>query len=82
MNTIELRNHIINQIAGIQDKTVLSAIRDLIESKSTSTVYITTPVQGRKKKEDRQQASEENTSSGEQLEGETDTWCKGKMLIP
>ena len=41
MNTIDLKNILIHQIAGIEDKSFLSAIKNIIDLKSESSLYKT-----------------------------------------
>jgi predicted transcriptional regulator len=78
MTTIELKNILIHRIAGIEDKTFLNAIRTIIESKSESTVYKTTPEQRRRIKESRDQIARGEFFTNEQVEKEVNKWLKEK----
>ncbi len=45
MTTVELKNILIHGIAGINDKSFLTAINTIVEYKSETTIYKTTPEQ-------------------------------------
>jgi len=55
MKKAVLKEIITHRIAGINDKTFLSAINTFIEAKSEPTIYITTPEQKQRIQEAREQ---------------------------
>jgi hypothetical protein len=55
MTTVELKRILMHQIAGINDKSFLEAIRTIIETKSETTIFKTTPEQQKRIKEGRAQ---------------------------
>ncbi|OFX42464.1 MAG: hypothetical protein A2046_08940 [Bacteroidetes bacterium GWA2_30_7] len=78
MTTIQLKNFLIYKIAGINDKSFLSAIKTIIESKSESIVYQTTPAQRKAINEGRKQISRNEYFTNEQVELEIEKWLKEK----
>lgn len=78
MTTIELKNILIHRIAGINDKSFLNAIKTIVDTKSESTVYKTTPEQRLRIKEGREQIARGEYYSNEQVELEIDKWLKEK----
>jgi len=78
MTTIELKNFLIYRIAGINDKNFLNAIKTIVESKTESAVYQTTPEQKERIKEGRKQISSKEYFTNEQVELEVDKWLKEK----
>ncbi len=74
MTTVELKNLLINRIAEINDKSFLSAIKTIIDTKSESTIYKTTPEQRRRIKEGRAQLSKGEGIPNELVEKEIDQW--------
>ena len=75
MKTAELKNIIVHRIAGINDKSFLSAINTIIEAKSESTVYKTTPEQKQRIQEAREQIANDYLTNKE-VEMEIDKWIK------
>ncbi|MGE5394881.1 MAG: hypothetical protein ACM3P1_09055 [Candidatus Saccharibacteria bacterium] len=67
-----------HQIAGINDKTFLEAIRTIIETKSETTIYKTTPEQRKRIKEGRAQIKKGEFLTNEQVEKEIDQWLNEK----
>jgi hypothetical protein len=61
MTIIELKNFLIYRIAGINDKNFLNEIQTIVESKTESAVYQTTPEQKERINEGRKQISIRNT---------------------
>jgi predicted transcriptional regulator len=78
MTTVELKNILIHRIAGINDKSFLIAIKTIIEIKSKSTVYKTTPEQLKDIEEGRAQIAKGEYFTNEQVEMEIDKWLSEK----
>lgn len=78
MTTIELKNFLIYRIAGINDKNFLNAIKTIVESKTESVVYKTTPEQKERINEGQKQISSKKCFTNEQIELEVDKWLKEK----
>lgn len=78
MTTLELKNILIHRIAGINDKSFLNAIKTIIETKSESTVYKTTPEQQQRIKESREQIARGEFFTNEEVENEIGIWLKEK----
>ena len=78
MKTAVLKEIITHKIAGINDKTFLSAINTIIEAKSESTVYITTPEQKQRIQEAREQIARGEFYTNEEVEKEMNEWLKEK----
>lgn len=78
MTTVELKNILIHRIAGINDKSFLTAINTIIETKTDSTIYKTTSEQRKRISEGREQLAKGECFSNEQVEEEIDQWLKEK----
>ena len=78
MTTIELKNILIQRIAGINDKSFLTAINTIVEGKSEATIYNTTPEQREKIILGRSQIAKGESFTNEQVEKEIDKWLKEK----
>ncbi len=78
MKTLELKNILIQRIAGINDKSFLSAINTIIEAKSDSTIYKTNPEQQQKIKEGREQIAKGDFFTNDEVKMEIDKWLKEK----
>lgn len=78
MTTVDLKNILIHQIAGINDKSFLSAIKTIIEAKSESTIYNTTPEQRKMIKEGRGQIAKGEHFTNDHIESEIDKWLNEK----
>jgi hypothetical protein len=76
MITNEFKNILIRRIAGINDKSFLSSINTLIETKSGSSIYQTTAEQCFKILEGRNQITNGESFTNEQVEIEIDQWFK------
>ena len=76
MKTAELKDIIAHRIAGINDKSFLSAINTIIEAKSESTIYKTTPEQKQRIQEAREQIANGDFLTNEEVEKEIDKWIK------
>ncbi len=78
MNTVELKNILIHRIAGINDKSFLNSIKTIIDSKSESITYKTSPKQRLKISEGREQIANSEYFTNEQVELEIEQWLKEK----
>jgi predicted transcriptional regulator len=78
MTTVELKNILMHGIAGINDKTFLTAIKTIIDTKSKTTIYKTTSEQRLKIKEGREQIDKGEFYTNEQVESEIDKWLQEK----
>jgi hypothetical protein len=78
MTIVELKNILIHRIVGINDKSFLTAIKTIIETKSKSTIYKTTPEQRKSIEEGRAQIAKGAYFTNEQVEMEIDKWLSEK----
>lgn len=78
MTKVELKRILMHQIAGINDKSFLKAIKTIVETKSQSTVYKTTPEQRNEIEEGRAQIENGEYFTNEQVEKEIDLWLDEK----
>ena len=78
MKTVELKNFLIHRIAAIDDKSFLTAIKTIIETKSETTIFQTTAEQRIKIMEGRNQIAKGECFSNEQVESEIDKWLSEK----
>jgi len=78
MTTVELKNILIQKISVINDKSFLTAINDIIETKSESAIFETSLEQREQIKEGRAQIAKGESFTNEQVEKEIDKWLKGK----
>ena len=78
MKKAVLKEIITHRIAGINDKTFLSAINTILAAKSESTVYITTPEQKLAIQEGRDQIARGEFFTNEEVKKEMDEWLKEK----
>jgi len=78
MSTAELKNLLIHRIAAINDKTLLDAIKTLIDTKSEQQIYQTTPEQRRSIEEGQAQIERGEYLTNDQVEKEIDQWLKEK----
>jgi len=78
MTTIDLKNILLHRIAGINDKSFLSAINTIIETKAESTIYKTTPEQQKMIREGQEQIAKGEFLTNEQVEMEIDKWLREK----
>lgn len=67
-----------HRIAEINDKSFLSAINTIIETKSNSTIYKTTPEQRKRIMEGKAQIVNGEFFTDEQVEKEIDQWLNEK----
>ena len=78
MNTVDLKNILIHKIAGINDKSFLTAIKTIIESKSEATIYRTSSEQREKIIEGQEQISNGEYFTNDQVDLEINQWLKEK----
>ena len=78
MTTIDLKKDLIHRIAAINDKSVLDAIKTIIDTKSKSTIYETTAEQRNSIQEGQDQIAKGETFTNEQVEQEIDKWLQEK----
>lgn len=78
MTTGELKKILIHRIAEINDKSFLTAIKTIIETKSKSTIYKTTPEQRKEIEESMAQLAKGEYFTNEQVETEIDKWLSEK----
>lgn len=78
MTTIDLKKDLIHRIAAINDKSVLDAIKTIIDTKSKSTIYETNAEQRKNIQEGQDQIAKGETFTNEQVEQEIDKWLQEK----
>jgi len=78
MTTIDLKKDLIHKIAAINDKTVLDAIKAIVDKQSKATIYKTTPEQRKTIQEGRDQIEKGECFTNEQVEQEIEKWLKEK----
>jgi len=78
MTTVDMKNILIHRIAGINDKSFLTEIFNLVATKSESTIYKTTQEQQKRIEEAIVQISKGESFTNEQVEMEIDKWLKEK----
>ncbi len=76
MTTVELKNILIHKIAGINDKSFLTAIKTIIDTKSKTTIYKTTPEQRKGIEEGKEQIARGEYFTNEQVEMDIEKWLK------
>ncbi|MBK6964899.1 MAG: hypothetical protein IPH20_13400 [Bacteroidales bacterium] len=78
MTTIELKNILIHKISGIDDVSFLNAIKTIIETKSQSIIYKTSPEQQQNIAEGMEQFANGEFFTNEKLESDIDKWFEEK----
>jgi len=78
MTTVELKDILFHKIAAIDDKSFLSAIKTIIDSKSETIIYKLTPEQKKRIKSSQDQIARGEFLTNEQVESEIDRWLKEK----
>jgi len=78
MKTAVLKEIIAHRIAGINDKSFLSAINTFIEAKSDSMIYKTTPEQRKSIQEGIEQIARGEFFTNEEVKKEMNEWLKEK----
>ena len=78
MTTIELRDVLFHKIAAIDDRSFLSAIKTIIDTKSDTIIYKLTPEQRKEIKKSQDQIARGEYLTNEQVEMGIDKWLKEK----
>ncbi len=78
MSTVELRNSIMEQLSLIEDVSFLNALRTIIASKVSDSVYELSDFQKKRIELGRQQVEDGQTISHEDLQKEIDQWLNSK----
>ena len=78
MTTIELKDVLFHKIAAIDDKSFLSAIKTIIDTKSDTIIYKLTPEQRKEIKKSQDQIAKGSFLTNEQVEKGIDKWLKEK----
>ncbi len=78
MSTLELRNSIIEQLSTIEDVSFLNALKTIIASKVSDSVYELSDFQKKRIELGRQQLKDGQTISHEDLQKEIDQWLSSK----
>lgn len=78
MTTADLKNILTHRIAEINDKSFLTALFNMVETKSESTIYNTTPEQQKRIEEAIVQISKGESFTNEQVEMEINKWLEEK----
>jgi hypothetical protein len=78
MTTIELKDILIHKIIAINDKSFLAAMNTLVDTKSKTLIYKTTPEQRKQIKEGQEQLAIGESFSNDQVEAEIEKWLKEK----
>ena len=78
MTTFELKSILYQKIAEIDDKSFLSAINTMIETKSNTTIFKTTPEQKKKIEQGINDIKEGRFFTDEEVQMEVDKWLKEK----
>jgi uncharacterized protein YutE (UPF0331/DUF86 family) len=78
MTTVELKNILFHKIAAIDDKSFLSAIMTIIDTKSETIIYKLTQEQKKRIKESQDQIDKGEFLTNEQVEKGIDKWLKEK----
>ena len=78
MSTLELRNSIIEQLSTIEDVSFLNALKTIIASKVSDSVYELSDFQKKRIELGRQQLKDGQTISHEDLQKEIDKWLSSK----
>ena len=78
MTTIELKDVLFHKIAAIDDRSFLSAIKTIIDTKSETIIYKLTPEQRNRIKGSQDQIARGEFLTNEQVEKGIDKWLKEK----
>ena len=78
MTTIELKDVLFHKIAAIDDRSFLSAIKTIIDTKSETIIYKLTPEQRKRIKGSQDQIARGEFLTNEQVEKGIDKWLKEK----
>ena len=78
MTTFELKDILFHKIAAINDKSFLSALKTIIDTKSETIIYKTSPEQRQGIKEGQDQIARGELLTNDQVEMEINKWLKEK----
>ena len=78
MTTFELKDILFHKIAAINDKSFLSALKTIIDTKSETIIYKTSPEQRQAIKEGQDQIARGDFLTNDLVEMEIDKWLKEK----
>jgi predicted transcriptional regulator len=78
MTTVELKDILFHKIAAIDDKSFLSAIKTIIDTKSETIIYKLSPEQKKKIRKSHDQIARGEFLTNEQVEKGIDKWLKEK----
>ena len=78
MTTLELKDILIHKIIAINDKSFLTAMNTLVDTKSKTLIYKTTPEQRNQINEGQEQLARGESFSNDQVEAEIEKWLKEK----
>ena len=78
MTTIELKDVLFHKIAAIDDRSFLSAIKTIIDTKTETIIYKLTPEQRKRIKGSQDQIARGEFLTNEQVEKGIDKWLKEK----
>ena len=80
MNTVELRHMINQRISLIDDEPFLVAIKTILDSKVTSSIYKLSNFQKERISLGREQLKNGQVISNEDLQSEIDQWLSTKLI--
>ena len=78
MGTLELRHRINEQLSHIEDISFLNAIKTIIESKASESIYKLSDYQKKRISSAREQLKNMQTISHDDLQNEIDQWLSSK----
>jgi len=78
MSTLELRHRIIEQLSHIEDVSFLNAIKTIIESKASESIYKLSDYQKKRITSAREQLKNKQVISHDDLQKEIDQWLSSK----
>ncbi len=78
MTTVELKHILIQKIAAIDDKSFLSAIKTIIDTRTESIIYKLTPEQKERIKSSQDQIARGEYLTNELVESQINKWLKEK----
>ena len=78
MTTLEIKDILIHKIVAINDKSFLSAIKTLVDAKTETLIYRTSPEQKLAINEGLKQIAKGEYLANDQVEMQIDKWLKEK----
>lgn len=78
MNTVEIKNHIIQKLSQINDIAFLNAIKTIIDSTTGDNIYYLTEIQKKKLIESRKQARLGKVIDNDDVFKEIESWLEEK----